>query len=88
MFLIKIFEFINIRIKFTITINIDNIGDLYISTNNNTKRYKNFYVIYLVVNEKVELGIIKLKNVKSSDNAADIFTKNNNKDLFQKHINK
>ena len=88
MFLIKIFEFIIFRVKFTITINIDNIGSLYISTNNTTKRTKNFYVRYLMVNEKVELGIIKLKKVKYSDNADDISTKNTNKDLFQKHINK
>ena len=42
MFLIKIFEFINIRVKFPITINIDNIGDLYIATNNTTKRTNHF----------------------------------------------
>ena len=88
MFLIKIFEFINIRVKFPITINIDNIGALYIATNNTTKSTKHFDVRYLMVNEKVELGIIKLKKVKSSDNAADIFTKNTNKDLYKKHISK
>ena len=36
---------------------------------------------YLMVNENVELGIITLKKVKSSDNSDDIFTKNTNKDL-------
>ena len=39
-----------------------------------------------MVNEKVELGIIKLKKVQSSDNAADNSTKNTNKDLYKKHI--
>jgi hypothetical protein len=41
---------------------------------------------YHYIRENVEDGIIKIEFVRSSDNDSDIFTKNVNQEIYEKHV--
>lgn len=81
-----ILKFLGIPIKYPITVNVDNIGAIYLTKNATTgSRTKHVDTRYHFVREYVEEGTIKVEFVRSEDNHADIFTKNLNGALFEKH---
>ena len=66
--------------------NVDNIGAIYLTKNATTgSRTKHVDTRYHFVRDYVEDGIIKVQFVRSEENHADIFTKNLNSALFEKH---
>ena len=43
---------------------------------------------YHFIRENIEDGIVKVEFVKSVDNDSDIFTKNVNHEIYEKHVKK
>ena len=75
LFIRETFEFLNITIQYPIIIQVDNVGAIYITKNNDGKRTKHIDIRYHFVREYVEDDIVKISFVKSADNIADVFTK-------------
>ena len=65
----------------------ENVGEIYISKNNERKRTKYIDVKYHFIREYIENGVIKIIFVKSEDNMADPMTKNLSVKDFEKHRN-
>ena len=81
-----ILKFLGVPLEYPITVNVDNIGAVYLSKNATTgSRTKHIDTRYHFVREYIEDGIIKVQFVRSEANDADIFTKNVNTETFQKH---
>ena len=69
-------------------INVDNIGAIFMSENvSTTNRTKHVDVRYHFVREFIEDGFVKIVFVRSKENAADIFTKNVNGEIYNYHSN-
>jgi len=81
-----ILKFLGIPLEYPITVNVDNIGAIYLTKNATTgSRTKHVDTRYHFVREYVEDGIIKVVFVRSEDNHADIFTKNLPGTLYNQH---
>jgi len=81
-----ILQFLGIPLKYPITVNVDNIGAVYLAKNATTgNRTKHIDTRYHFVREYIEDGILKVLFVRSEENDADLFTKNLNTETFQKH---
>ena len=65
----------------------DNQGVIYLAKNHESKRTKHIGVRYHFVRQYIEDGIIIIEYVTSEENISDIFTKNNNSEVYQKHSN-
>ena len=86
LYIAGILKFLNIPLEYPITVNVDNIGAIYLTKNATTgSRTKHVDTRYHFVRDYVEDGIIKVQFVRSEENHADIFTKNLNSALFEKH---
>ena len=72
----NILEFMNVEMKYPITILCDNVGAIYLSNNCETRRTKHIDLKYHFVREFVEDGVLKVVFVRSSENLSDPFTKN------------
>ena len=89
MFVLQLLENIEIPVKLPITVNVDNVGAIFMSKNvTTTSRTKHVHVRTRYVNEYQEDGVIKIIFVKSADNDSDILTKNMTSDGFIRHANK
>ena len=72
-----------------IVVKTDNIGALFMSQNSSTGvRSRHVDTRYHFIRENVEDGIVKVEFVRSSDNDSDIFTKNVNHEIYEKHMKK
>ena len=81
-----ILKFLGISVEYPITVNVDNIGAVYLSKNATTgSRTKHIDIRYHFVREYIEDEILKVVFVRSENNHADIFTKNLNKEKFNEH---
>ena len=81
-----ILKFLGVPLEYPITVNVDNIGAVYLAKNATTgSRTKHIDTRYHFVREYIEDGILKVVFVRSEDNHADIFTKNLNIETFGKH---
>ena len=81
-----ILKFLGIPLEYPIIVNVDNIGAVYLAKNATPgNRTKHINTRYHFVREYVEDGILKVLFVRSEENDADLFTKNLNKEKFQKH---
>ena len=81
-----ILQFLGVPLTYPITVNVDNIGAVYLSKNATTgSRTKHIDTRYHFVREYIEDGIVKVQFVRSEDNHADIFTKNLNTETFGRH---
>mmetsp|Transcript_47588 Transcript_47588/g.70452 ORF Transcript_47588/g.70452 Transcript_47588/m.70452 type:complete len:88 (-) Transcript_47588:74-337(-) len=78
-----------IKVKFPITVRVDNIGAIWMSKNiNTTSRTKHIDIRTKYVNEYCEDGVLQIIFVKSSDNDSDIMTKNLGSDKYSKNSRK
>ena len=85
-FVKNMLEFLGVELELPIIVNVDNIGAIYLAKNRVlSNRTKHIGVRYHFVREYIEDGIIKIIFVRSKDNDADMFTKNLQKELFNKH---
>ena len=86
-FIVQILESMKMKVEFPIIVRVDNVGAIGLSKNLSTsQRTKHIDVRYNFVREFVEDEFIKIIFVKSEENHADIFTKNVNREIFEKHV--
>ena len=88
MFVKMLLEFLEIELKLPITVNIDNLGAIYLSKSTGTSnRTKHIDTHYHFVCEYIEDGIVQVKFVRSEENHADIFTKNLPAESYGRYCN-
>ena len=88
-FLYFLLQNLGIELDLPIVIKTDNIGALFISQNSSSGvRTRHVDTRYHFIRENIEDGIIKMEFVKSIDNDSDIFTKNVNHEIYEKHAKK
>ena len=86
-FIVQILESMKMKVELPIIVRVDNVGAIGLSKNLSTsQRTKHIDVRYNFVREFVEDEFIKIIFVKSKENHADIFTKNTNREVFEKHV--
>ena len=89
MFVLQLLESMKIKVKLPITVQVDNVGSIFMSKNISTlNRTKHVDIRTKFVNEYVEDGIIKIIFMQSNNNDSYIMTKNVNGDLLDKHAGK
>ena len=72
-----------------VVVRIDNVGAMFMAENNTTsQRTRHIDIRYKWVAEFIEAGEIDVVFVKTSDNDADIFTKNTSRVIHDKHVEK
>ena len=88
-FVKNMLEFMGMNVGYPIVARVDNIGAMFLSNNYAlSQRTKHISVRQHFVRQYVEDGIVKVVFVRSKQNDSDIFTKNLNKELFDKHRGK
>ena len=86
-FVKKVLEFLNVKVRFPIIMRVDNVGEIYLAKNAESRRTKHIDIRYHFVREYVEDDIVKIIFVKTQDNIADVYTKNVNEETHLKHNN-
>ena len=82
----QVLEFLGVKVKKPISVHVDNVGAIYLATNSTTSsRTRHIDTRYHFVREYVEDGVVEIVFVRSTENTADMFTKNVNKELLEKH---
>ena len=85
-FVAQLLESMGIKVKKPIVVRVDNIGASFMAENVSTsQRTKHIDVRYKFVNEFVFAGFLKIVFVKTEENKSDIFTKNVQSELNDKH---
>jgi len=88
-FIVQVLLSIGIPVKLPVIVRIDNVGAIFLAENVTTsQRTKHIDIRYHFVREFVEDSFIKIIFVRTTDNTADIFTKNVTGDLHDKHTEK
>ena len=88
-FIVQLLQTMNIEVKLPITVNVDNVGAIWLSKNRTTSdRTRHIDIRTSFVKEYQEDGKIIFKFVKSEENEADIFTKNTTTVIFSNHQKK
>ena len=85
LFLRKILQFLGIIIAYPILIQVDNIGEIFMTKHSEGIRTKHIDIKYHFIREYVEKNIVKIIFVLSDDNKADTFRKNTSEKLHDKH---
>ena len=86
-FIVQVMESMGLQVELPIVVRADNVGAIGLSKNLSTsQRTKHINVRYNFVREFVEDEFIKIIFVRSEENHADIFTKNVNREVFEKHV--
>ena len=83
LYLKNIAQFLNCAVTLPIKILCDNMGAVFLSNNYEGKRTKYLETQYHFVREYVEKDTLAVKFVRSSENYADIFTKNVGADVHR-----
>ena len=79
-----ILEFLRLKVQYPLIVYCDNQGAICLGNRSEGKRTKHIAIRYHYVREFVENDTIKLVFVKSENNLADNYTKNNSLDIQQK----
>ena len=88
-FIYFILKDIGIKVELPIVVKTDNVGALFMSQNSSTGvRSRHVDTRYHFIRENVEDGIVRVEPVNSNDNDSDIFTKNVNQEIYEKHAMK
>jgi hypothetical protein len=86
-FIYYLLQGIGIEINLPIVVKTDNIGAMFMVQNASSGvRTRHVDTRYHFVRENLEEGIIEIKFVRSEENQSDIFTKNVNQEIYQKHV--
>jgi hypothetical protein len=88
MYVVHLLKSINCKIEFPITLHVDNMGAIFLANNASTSRTRHIDTRYHYVRELTEESnpTIKIVYCKSSENKADIYTKNVAQDTLNGHI--
>lgn len=85
-FVVQVLLSMGIPVKLPVIVRVDNVGAIFMAENVTTSaRTRHVDVRYHFVREFVEEGFIKIIFVRTTENTADIFTKNVTGDLNEKH---
>jgi hypothetical protein len=77
---------LHIKVNLPILVKTDNIRADFMSKNASTGfRTQHVVTRYHFVQEFIENGFIKIEFVRSGENDSDLFTENNNQELYEKH---
>jgi hypothetical protein len=77
---------LHIKVKLPISVMTDNIGAIFMSENASTGfRTRHVDTRYHFVREFIDSGFIKIEFVRSVENNSNVFTKNVNQELYEKH---
>ena len=86
MFILHLCESMQIEVKLPVTVRVDNVGAIFMTDNvTTTARTRHVDTRTKYVREFAQDGTLYIKFVASSDNIADIMTKNVSSDLHEKH---
>jgi hypothetical protein len=86
-FIYYLLQGIGIEVDLPIIVKTDNIGAMFMAQNASSGvRTRDVDTRYHYIRENVEGGIIKIEFVRSIDNDSDIFTKNVNQEIYEKHV--
>ena len=80
----NLLTFIKVTIEYPIQVQVDNVGAIFLATNYTGKRTRHIDAKYHFIRDYVEDGTVKIQFVKTEDNLADIFTKNQATAIFKK----
>ena len=84
-FIVQLLQTMNITVELPITVHVDNVGAIWLTSNRNTgDRTKHIDIRPVFVKKYQEDGKIIIKIVNSEDNEADIFTKNTKSIIHQR----
>ena len=86
MFIRSSCEFLGVKIDLPIIVNVDNMGEIFMSENDGLKKSRHIDIRYHFIREFVDNGIVKIMFVKSENNKADPFTKNLNKESLDRKL--
>jgi Reverse transcriptase (RNA-dependent DNA polymerase) len=85
-FIKMVIESIGMTVQTPIVLHADNIGAIFLAGNSSTgKRTKHIDVRYHFIRELINKGDIVVKFIKTTENDADVYTKNTSYELFNKH---
>ncbi len=85
-FVVQVLLSMGIPVKLPIIVRVDNVGAIFMAENVTTStRTRHVDVRYHFVREFVEDGFIKIIFVRTTENNADIFTKNVTGELYDTH---
>ena len=88
-FVYQVLFSMDFKVKLPIIVHVDNLGTIFMSENVSVShRTKHVDIRYRFVQEFVLDGFIKIIFVRTSNNDADIFTKNLGRDLYDCHSKK
>jgi hypothetical protein len=88
-FLKQVLEFMEVKLKLPIIVNVDNVGAIYLANNAvSGPRMKHVDIRYHFVRDLIEDGVVEVTFVRSEENDSDVFTKNLGEELFKKHTQK
>jgi hypothetical protein len=86
-FIYYLLQGIGIEIVLPIIVKTDNIGEMFMAQNASSGvRTLHFDTRYHYIREIVEDGIIQIEIVRLIDNDSNIFTKNVNQEIYEKHL--
>ena len=86
LFVKMIIESMGMDVKIPIKLRADNIGAIFLAKNTTTsQRTKHIDVRYHFIRELIEDGTLEIEFVKTTENGADVYTKNTSSELFYKH---
>jgi hypothetical protein len=85
-FVVQILLSVGIPVKLPVIVRLDNVGTIFMAENVTTSTWtRHVDVRYHFVREFVEDGFIKITFVRTTENTADIFTKNVTGELYDTH---
>jgi hypothetical protein len=86
-FVAQTLESIGIKVKYPITVLVDNVGAIFMSENvTATKQTQHVHTCYQFVHVEVEDGRIIFKFVKTAENLADPYTKNVKSEIYEQSM--
>ncbi len=89
LFIKMLLETMGLEVELPIRLYADNIGAMFLAENASTsQRTKHIDVRYHFIRDLVQNGTIQIIFIKTTENDADIYTKNVSSEVFEKHINK
>jgi hypothetical protein len=86
-FVAQTLESIGIKVKYPITVFVDNVGAIFMAENvTATKQTRHVHTRYRYVYEEVEDGRIIVRFVKTEENLADPYTKNVKSEIYERSM--
>ena len=86
-FVYYLLECLGISVKLPIIVRTDNIGAIFMAENSSSGvRKRHIDTRYFFIHEHMEDGFIKIVFVRTDDDDTDIFTKDMNRETYEKHV--